>query len=69
MYESLGVARQQSSGHVAPRNLPLAPVDRILAAIEEARRSRCGDLTLRDLVDEAPRSALPLASRQQTTSK
>jgi len=69
VYEILEVARQQSSGHVAPRHLPLAPVDRMLAGIEDARRSRCGDVTLRDLVEAAPRTALPLTPRQQTTSK
>ena len=30
-------------------------------SIEEARRHRCGDLTLRDLVDEAPRPTLTVA--------
>jgi hypothetical protein len=33
--------------------------------VEEARRNRCADLTLRDLVDEVPRPAL-LSSRQTT---
>jgi hypothetical protein len=49
---------------VAPRNLPLPPVDRVLAGVEEARRSRYGELTLRELVDEAPRPALHLTTRQ-----
>ena len=31
-------------------HVPMPPVDRLLASIEEARRNRCGDLTLRDLV-------------------
>src|SRR5215467_6114591 len=50
--EILDIARNQRSGHVAPRNLPVPPVDRVLAGLEEARRSRCADLTLRDLIDE-----------------
>jgi membrane protein len=65
VYEILDIARSQKSGHVAPRSLPIPPVDRVLASVEEARRNRCGDLTLRDLVDEVPRPAL-LPSRQTT---
>jgi hypothetical protein len=56
--EILDIARNQRSGHVAPRNLPVPPVDRLLASVEEARRSRCAELTLRDLIDEVPRPAL-----------
>jgi membrane protein len=65
VYEILEIARNQRSGHVAPRNVTIPPVDRLLAAIDEARRSRCGELTLRDLVEEAPRPALTLASRRE----
>jgi membrane protein len=64
--EILDIARNQRSGHAAPRNVPIAPVDRLLAAIEEARRSRCGELTLRNLVEEAPRPAL-LTPRQSSS--
>jgi hypothetical protein len=39
-------------------------VDRLIAAIEEARRQRCGNLTLRDLIEETPRPALTLAARR-----
>ena len=56
--EILDIARNQHSGHLAPRYVPVPPVDRVLASVEEARRSRCGELTLRDLIDEVPRSAL-----------
>ena len=56
--EILDIARNQSSGHLAPRYVPVPPVDRLLASVEEARRSRCGELTLRDLIDEVPRTAL-----------
>jgi len=76
VYEILDIARNQKSGHVAPRNLPVPPVDRVLASVEEARRHRCGDLTLRDLVDEVPRPALlpevprpALLPTRQTTSR
>lgn len=58
VYEVLELARNQRSGHLVPRHLPIPPIDRILQAIEEARRNRCGELTLRDLVDEVPRPAL-----------
>jgi len=56
--EILDIARNQRSGHLAPRNVPVPPVDRLLSSVEEARRSRCGELTLRDLIDEVPRPAL-----------
>jgi membrane protein len=56
--EILDIARNQRSGHVVLRNVPVPPVDRLLAGVEEARRSRCGELTLRDLIDEVPRPAL-----------
>ncbi len=60
--EVLEIARNQRSGHFAPRSLPIPAVDRLTAALDELRRSRCGDLTLRDLVEETPRPALTLAS-------
>src|SRR6516165_3799200 len=56
--EILDIARNQRSGHLVPRYVPVPPVDRVLASVEEARRSRCGELTLRDLIDEVPRPAL-----------
>jgi membrane protein len=62
VHEILQIARQQRSGHLAPRNLAIPPVDRVLAAVEEAYRRSCGELSLRDLVEEAPRPAL-LAAR------
>src|ERR1700733_9755917 len=61
VYEILDIARRQASGHVAPRNVPIPAVDRLLAQLEEVRRHRCGELTLRDLVDEAPRPHLSVA--------
>jgi membrane protein len=61
--EILSVARSQRSGHFSPRPVVIPPVDRLLAAIDDARRGRCGDLTLRDLVEEPPRPTLTLAGR------
>src|SRR5882757_1932498 len=66
VYEILEIARNQRSGHLAPRNVTIPPVDRLLAMIDEARRDRCGNLTLRDMVEEAPRPALTLARRGST---
>jgi membrane protein len=60
--EILEIARSQRSGHLAPRHLPIPPADRLLSALDEARRSRCGDLTLRDMAEEAQRPTLTLAS-------
>ena len=64
--EILDIARNQSSGHLAPRYVPVPPVDRLLASVEEARRSRCAGLTLRDLIDEVPRPAL-ISPRQSSS--
>jgi membrane protein len=56
--EILDVARNQRSGHLAPRNLAIPSVDRLVTALEEGLRSRCANLTLRDLAEEAPRLSL-----------
>ncbi|HYM27042.1 MAG TPA: YihY/virulence factor BrkB family protein [Steroidobacteraceae bacterium] len=61
VHEILQLARSQRSGHVAPRNLPIPPVDRLLAAMDETRRRCSGDLTVRDLVDEVVRPTLAIA--------
>jgi membrane protein len=66
VYEVLEIARNQRSGHVAPRDVQIPPVDRILTSLDEARRKGCGELTLRELVDEAPRAALHLTARQSS---
>jgi membrane protein len=62
VYEILETARSQSSGHFAPRDLPIPAVDRLTASLDELRRNRCGNLTLRDLVEEAQRPSLTLAA-------
>ena len=69
VHEIIDIARNQGSGHVAPRQLPIPAVDRLLAALEEARSHRCGELTLGELVEEAMRPALQLAARQSGASK
>jgi hypothetical protein len=63
--EILEVARHDRSGHLAPHNVQIPPVDRVLASLDEARRKSLGELTLRDLADEAPlAAALPFTPRQ-----
>ncbi len=52
LQQILDVARNQRSGHLAPRDLPLPAVDRLNAALAAAWRRGCGDRTLRDLVEE-----------------
>lgn len=61
VYEILDLARNQRSGHLAPRSLPIPAVDRLTASLDDARRHRCAEVTLRDLVEETPRPALTLA--------
>jgi membrane protein len=67
VHEILEIARNQRSGHVAPRNVQIPPVDRILTSLDEARRRACGELTLRELVDEAPLAALQFTPRQSSS--
>jgi membrane protein len=62
VHEILDIARNQRSGHFAPRNLPIPPVDRLTSSLDEVRRSRCGDLTLRDLVEETDPATPPRSS-------
>jgi membrane protein len=64
--EILEIARNQRSGHFSPRTVPIPAVDRLIATIDEARRTRCGELTLRDLVDEPPRPTLTLAAGKRS---
>ena len=65
VFEILDMARNQRSGHFAPRNMPIPAVDRLTASLDEQRRNRCGDLTLRELVEETPRD--PQAQPAKTT--
>ncbi len=47
----LDVARNQRSGHTRARDLAVPRVDALRAALEDAWQERCGDRTLRDLID------------------
>lgn len=48
----LEVARNQRSGHMTPRDAVAVPnVDALRASLEHAWRERCGERTLRDLVE------------------
>jgi len=69
VYDILEIARTQRSGQVADRQVAIPAVDRLLATVDEAGRQRVGELSLRDLIDEAPRPALHLTARQHTTVK
>jgi membrane protein len=55
VFEILDLARNQRSGHFPPHPLPIPTVDRLIFSLEEQRRSRCDELTLRDLVEESQR--------------
>jgi hypothetical protein len=48
------MARNLRSGHMPPRDASVPPVDRLIAQLEAKRREHCGDLTLRDLIDDTP---------------
>jgi membrane protein len=67
VYQILDIARSQRSGHLAPRRMQIPPVDRVLAGLDEARRRGCGELTLRELVEETPRPALHLTARHTSS--
>lgn len=53
LHEILDVARNQRSGHFAPRGGALPAVDELTAKIDEAWRAACADRTLRDLIEKA----------------
>jgi membrane protein len=61
--EILDATRNQRSGQIAIRNVSIPSVDRLIASLEEARKARCGNLTLLNLVEEeTPRPALTLTA-------
>jgi membrane protein len=60
VHEIVEIARHQRSGHMAPRHYPIPAIDNVLTALDEARRERLSELTLRTLVEETPRPALHL---------
>ncbi|MCC6172527.1 MAG: YihY/virulence factor BrkB family protein [Gammaproteobacteria bacterium] len=49
----LEVARNQRSGHAAPRDLTVPKVEALHSSLEDAWRQRCGEQTLRDLIESA----------------
>jgi membrane protein len=50
--EILDIARNEKAGQVGWRNLKLPAIDAISAKMDEAWRKSCGDMTLRDLVED-----------------
>lgn len=52
--EILEMARNLRSGHIASQNASVPTVDRLIAQLDAQRRERCGEMTLRDLVEESP---------------
>lgn len=51
--EILDIARNEKAGQVGWRNLKLPAIDAISAKMDEAWRKSCGDMTLRDLVEDS----------------
>ncbi|HVO49222.1 MAG TPA: YihY/virulence factor BrkB family protein [Steroidobacteraceae bacterium] len=62
VYEILEMARNQRSGHFVTRHLAVPSIDRLTGNLDDLRRNRCGELTLRDLVEDTGRPALTRAS-------
>jgi membrane protein len=52
LQEILDIARNEKAGQVTPRVLKLPSVDAFAAKVDEAWRKSCGEMTLRDLVEE-----------------
>jgi len=50
--EIMDIARNEKAGQVAPRNLKLPAVDKIAGVMDAAWRKSCGEMTLRDLIEE-----------------
>ena len=50
--EIMDIARNEKAGQVAPRNLKLPAVDEIAGIMDAAWRKSCGEMTLRDLVED-----------------
>ena len=62
--EILDAARDQRSGQIHVRDVSIPSVDRVIAALETARKAQCGGLTLLNLVEESQQSAPAPAARQ-----
>ena len=50
--EIVDIARNEKAGQVGWRNLKIPAVDAISKTMEDAWRKSCGDMTLRDLIEE-----------------
>jgi membrane protein len=50
--EILDIARNEKAGQVGWRNIKLPAIDAISAKMDEAWRKSCGDMTLRDLIEQ-----------------
>jgi len=50
--EILDIARNEKAGQVAPRPLKLPAIEALSSRVDEAWRKGCGDMTLRDLVEQ-----------------
>jgi len=50
--EIIDIARNEKAGQVAPRPLKLPAVEAMSSKMDEAWRRSCGDMTLRDLVEQ-----------------
>jgi membrane protein len=50
--EIIDIARNEKAGQVGWRNIKLPAIDGISAKMDEAWRKSCGDMTLRDLVEQ-----------------
>jgi len=50
--EIMDIARNEKAGQVAPRNLKLPAVDAIAGTMDAAWRKSCGEMTLRDLIED-----------------
>jgi len=53
LQEVIDIARNEKSGQVGWRNIKVPAIDSISAKMDEAWRRSCGDMTLRDLVEDA----------------
>lgn len=51
LQEILDIARNEKAGQVAPRPLKLPAVDAFATKVDEAWRKSCGEMTLRDLIE------------------
>ena len=52
LQEVLDIARNEKAGQVGWRNIKVPAIDSISAKMDEAWRKSCGDMTLRELVED-----------------